>query len=304
MRLLPVIGLLVVAGAARPAEAMKCSTSIGEDLSLRLVGVYDGGRKVAAPPELRRIDALSNWELMVVLGKREEDGRAYRMDRPLRAGWGVITHLRASQARRWVRTACGYSIPFMPVLPGRYVFEPDWDGDPVAAEVAASVVIVAPGRDRVELRIRVGGRDVRAVYRVTCATFDTSGDGPKSCAASQSLAYAEELATAMRRPPLDADADYWEVFGWMIGEDDEDEDEDEDGAQAPVLAVESQLAGGLATGPREPAVIAAPALALPTAAADPPASAARCGVAEPVAMRWLMLVWLVAWRRAPRRGAL
>lgn len=304
MRLLSVIVGLGVAWAARPAAAMKCSTSIGEDLSLRLVGVYDGGRKIAAPPELRRIDALSNWELMVVLGEREKDGWAYRMDRPLLAGWQVITHLRASQARKWVRTACGHSIPFMPVLPGRYVFEPDWDGEAVAAEVAASVVIVAPGRDRIELRIRVGGRPVRAVYRVVCAEFDVWGDEPKACAASQSLAFAEELATAMRGPPLDEDADYWEVFGWNIGEDDEDEDEDEDGAQAPVLAVESQLAGGLATGPREPAVIVAPAIALPPAAADPPASAARCGVMEPVAMHWLMLVWLVAWRRSPRRGAL
>lgn len=314
MRLLPVIALLVVAGAARPAEAMKCRTSIGEDFALRLVGVYDGARKIGAPPELRRIDELGSGALMVFIGQREHDARAYRMDRPLPAGWGVITHFREVLARRWVHTACGTSIPLTPLLPGRYVFDKDWDEEPVAAEVAASVVIVAPGRDRVELRTRVGGRPVRAVYQVVCATFATRVGDPPPCAASQSLPLAEDLATAMARPPLDEDAEYWEVLDWMIGAEEEEvedgEDVDENGELVAPPAVESQWTGVLAEAPissgrrsAEAAAVVAKtaAIAPPPAAVDPPASAARCGVMEPGSPGWLMLVGLAVWRRRSPR---
>ena len=75
--------------------------------------------------------------------------------------------------------ACGLSIPLRPLRPGRYAFV-----HPLAGrELLRAELLLAPGRDVVEIRLRDHGRTLRAVYPVTCARFDVDPAG--ACAASE-----------------------------------------------------------------------------------------------------------------------
>jgi hypothetical protein len=97
----------------------------------------------------------------------------------------VAAYLDNARARR-LQTGCGYAVPYTPIQPGEYPFsEEHTDGDKVSRGIDHPVLVVAPGRDRLELRFEIAGTAYRAVYRVTCAYFDWN-DHRETCAPSVS----------------------------------------------------------------------------------------------------------------------
>lgn len=314
VRLAPVLVGLAVLGAAGEASATKCRRALGEDAKIRLIGVFEGGQRATGRTGLPRFDEVGGGDLGLVLVADGIGEHWFRMDRPLAPMWGLIAGLRAN-AERFSRGSVHCSgLPYESVLPGHYVVEVDEDEPPPRGGFVPTAMIVAPGRDRVELRYRLGERRLRAVYRVECAYFEDD----RVCAPSLPTPdLAGDLAWALARPPLGEDADYGEVLGWMLGEEEWD---DEDGAEEEGEAWRLRKRRP----PPPPDIVALdlplwqPTRARRTAAArgrgvqgvrrlgwnapeDPPASAGRLGVIEPAWEAWCVVLLAARRRTCPCR---
>lgn len=198
MRRATIAGLLMLA-VARPAAAKSCIRHAYETLDLQLEGVYEGDRRVGAPAALAGLDRMlnsGNEGKSVLVWNRATMAHAkfYRLTQPLEAAPAVAEYLKASAGRR-LDTACGYSVGYTPVLPGRYAFDQEHsDGSTTPRDLAEPEVIVAPGRDVVEVRARIGERRLRAVYRVTCARFTWDKSETTACAPTEQT---HDLAAAL-----------------------------------------------------------------------------------------------------------
>jgi hypothetical protein len=203
------IAVVLVLAVARPAAATSCIHHAYETFDLRLTGVYDGKRRVKGPAAVRRLDRLVNssdggTSVLVWHEATMGHGKFYRLAQPLTPTPAVAAYIEATE-QRTLRTGCGYRVPYRPVSPGRYVFEEEHsDGRETPRGLAEPELIVAPGRDVVELRFRNEGRRYRAVYEVVCAHFDWDKKEADRCAPSEPT---PDLAAALASAPAPADAD-------------------------------------------------------------------------------------------------
>lgn len=171
-------------GGADGATSEPCPGFAHETLTLAPPTVYADDAVIDTPSWLAVLDRLENDRedgfaaaLADATGTR---GAVFRIARTFTPAPTVEGAIRA-RARERTRT-CGASAPSRPLRPGRYAFVfPLHDRELVDAEL-----LVAPGRDFVELRARAAGRAVRAVYPVTCARFD--GDPAGLCAPTEASA--------------------------------------------------------------------------------------------------------------------
>ncbi len=158
-------------------------------MDLERTGVFVGAKAVTPPPELGALDEALNsdnqgkglllWEKATMgFGKFYTLTDAFTPDAAI-APWLTAT------AKRKLMTGCGYSVDYTPILPGRYVFDQEHlGGERTPKGVEAPEVLVAPGRDRLELRFGVRGRRFRAEYAIRCAWFEWTPNMPRQCASS------------------------------------------------------------------------------------------------------------------------
>lgn len=180
---------------AEAASTESCPDFAHETLALAPPTVYSERVLVEAPAWLSTLDHLENSRddgFAALIGDAAQTrGAVFRIDRAFSPSPAVEAAIRARTRAR--ADACGVSIPLRPLRPGRYAFVYPLEGrDLVGAEL-----LVAPGRDFVELRLRDRGRPLRAVYPVTCARFDI--DPPGACAARE--ASPRDLDTLVLHAP-------------------------------------------------------------------------------------------------------
>ena len=290
MRALPVLVAVLAAMLPRPAVATSCSKHPWyETFALHLTGLYVGTKRVGPPPGLKGLDELSNRDggLGLMLEDRASNndaGKLYRLDRTLPPTAGIADHIRATVLRH-KSNPCGRWTPFRPLLPGRYTLIPeDSEESTWLPRVTDMDVIVAPGRDRIELRFRTRGRRYRAVYEVLCAYFAVDGEPPRCGLTEETPQLASALAAAMAAPPITADVNYNDVILAIAPPLPEPVSPDPT-AETPASS---------AATPPEPAAEVTPERASPPSGAlvhDPPAShapapgpppsPARCNVGSP-----------------------
>lgn len=301
MRLAPVLVVAVTAalGGARPAAAKSCIRHAYERLVVEAVAVYVGDRKVEPPPELGALDELLNSSgggksVLFWHASTMEPAKFYGLERPFPPTPAVAAYLDASR-RRELLTGCGYHVRYTPLAPGRYVFQEEHrDGSRVPKGIAEPVLLVAPGRDVVELRFRIGDRRYRAVYRVRCASFEWEPADQGRCAPSEPTADLEAVlasATAQDTPTPPAQDTPTPPTPTGAGE------AASDVVASDPAAPENREAEPTVDPPREPPrVIASPP------EEPPPTTARGCSVDAPASTGLLALA-LLALRRRRRPAA-
>jgi uncharacterized protein (TIGR03382 family) len=94
-----------------------------------------------------------------------------------------VTSYIESWREQWLETACGYSVSYTPIVPGRYTFvEEHSTGGKVSVGIDDPVLHISPDRQEATLEFSVKGVEYSAGYRITCAFFDWEDRGHKSCA--------------------------------------------------------------------------------------------------------------------------
>ncbi|MEZ4453606.1 MAG: hypothetical protein R3B09_29395 [Nannocystaceae bacterium] len=166
-----------------------CPEYIPERLTLGPPVVHEGERVVETPPELAAYDQVVNdasqGREAVLRNTATERGVRFVLTVAYARTQAVDAYLSASSATPR-RISCGYSVPVSPVLPGRYA--------QIGPSQPGSVLLVSPGRERVELRVRAGARELRAVYPVVCARL--AGDADTApCAPSEPVGELDGLPT-------------------------------------------------------------------------------------------------------------
>lgn len=159
------------------AAANTCIEHAYERMAIELTEVRRDGEVVAKPPELGDLDEILNSGDQgrgVLLWNRKtmNPAKFYRLNEEVAAIPLVKRHIDAASART-LKTGCGYTVAYTPILPGRYGFK--WehsDGSKTSRAIDDPVVDVAPGRGTVALRFTLAGRAHQATYAVRCATFD------------------------------------------------------------------------------------------------------------------------------------
>ncbi|MFO0565649.1 MAG: hypothetical protein U0263_08305 [Polyangiaceae bacterium] len=204
------LGLALAAVGTR-ASAKSCVHHAYEHMDVELVDVRQAGKVVAAPPGLRPLDqALNSGEkgrgVLFWEAKTMGFGKLYELDRVDPPTPKVLAYIESYRDRA-LRTECGSSVPYTPILPGRYVFSREHaDGATVSRGVERPVLTVAPGRAELVLDFGVLGVRYQATYRVKCAYFDWEAGGlSERCAPSEA---STGVATQLRSPsPDDAQSD-------------------------------------------------------------------------------------------------
>jgi hypothetical protein len=180
---------LTLAIPIHEARARSCIDHAYEHMDLERTGVFIGAKPVAAPPELGALDEALNSDnqgkgLLLWAKSTMGFGKFYTLTEPFTPDAAIAPWLTAT-AKRKLMTGCGYSVDCTPVLPGRYVFDQEHlGGERTSKGVDAPEVLVAPGRDRLELRFGVRGKRFRAEYAIRCAWFEWTPNTPKQCAKS------------------------------------------------------------------------------------------------------------------------
>lgn len=205
-RLLAAFAALAVAlcTSAR-AAARSCIGHAYERMQIELAGVYRGDAEVPRPPELQNLDELLNSGAQgqgALLWEKATLGFAkfYQLTEPKEPTPKVGRYLRAASQRK-LMTSCGYAVSYTPILPGRYAFDQEHrDGAKVPVGIDDPEIIVAPGRDKIELRFSLKGLRYRAVYLVKCAAFEWEG-GAQRCAESEPSAIDTPVKPDAAPPP-------------------------------------------------------------------------------------------------------
>ncbi|MEZ4448896.1 MAG: hypothetical protein R3B09_05390 [Nannocystaceae bacterium] len=184
-----VLTLGVALGAVGPASARSCIRNAYERLQVERVGVFEGTQEVVAPPELEPLDTLYNSDgaTGVLFWQERSMGFAkfYRLERTFPPTPAVAEYLEEARTR-YLATSCGYPAAYTPIVPGRYLFEQEHgDGTKVSRRIAEPELWIAPGRDVLELRFRVGERRYRAVYKIVCADFKWTPKDEGRCAPTE-----------------------------------------------------------------------------------------------------------------------
>lgn len=180
--------MALLAGALVPgrAESKSCIDHAYEQMDAELEGVTSGDKPVAPPPELKPLDRLLNsaedgkWVLFT--DESYGHGKFYELAETVEPTPGVASYIE-SWSEQQLETACGYSVSYTPIVPGRYTFvEEHSTGGKTSAGIDDPVLHISPDRRRATLEFSVKGVAYSAGYRITCAFFDWENRGQKSCA--------------------------------------------------------------------------------------------------------------------------
>lgn len=185
-------------GLALPtdAAAAPCTDYSYETLRLEPPTVYENDSVVEAPALLAALDQVMNsrergFDLLLWDGETQRGG-VFRVEGNFAATPAVAAGLEAARQRTYLNS-CGDNVAFAPLLPGRYKHRLTQED----RTLGGAELLIAPGRDVVELRIRLGRHRYRAVYPVRCARFE---DDPSSgCAVAE--ASPEGLDDLPTTPP-------------------------------------------------------------------------------------------------------
>jgi hypothetical protein len=171
---------------APPTAARSCIDHAYEAMDLVRLEVRSGGAPVEAPPELGDFDELLNsgdqgrsllfWDQD---GDWQRAAKWFGVRKAIRPSPIQADYIEASSSRR-LRTSCGYSVGYTPILPGRYTYVEEHAGDSQTGLIAERLTVSAD-RQRVTFAFSVSGRAYEAIYEVTCAYFDWERDAPRTC---------------------------------------------------------------------------------------------------------------------------
>ncbi|MEZ4380932.1 MAG: hypothetical protein R3A79_06265 [Nannocystaceae bacterium] len=184
-RLAGLAGLAYATAAlvAAEADARSCIRHAYEHMSVRRVDVLADGRSVAAPAELAAFDELLNSGgrgEALLFWEHDGDGsvgaKGFGEREAIEPSARQAAYI-ASWSQSVFRTSCGYSVPYTPILPGRYAFTADRSGSPISQGVVARALTVSGDRQRVTLDFAVGERSYVALYEVVCAEFRWEAEG-------------------------------------------------------------------------------------------------------------------------------
>jgi len=160
----------------KPAMAMQCDDHWVEHFDVELVEITGTGRAVTGPSQVRTLDELTNSSRMgrgLLFLRKSTMGFAkfYRLTKETEPTPEVKNFIEQAK-RRWMKTACGNSIPYTPILPGEYVFEEEHrDGARKSAGIDKPTLIIGADRKQVELHLGWKGEDLRAFFRVKHSGF-------------------------------------------------------------------------------------------------------------------------------------
>jgi hypothetical protein len=191
--------LVALTLTASRAAAMSCIDHAYERMAIQLAEVRRDDDVVERPPELGDLDEVLNsgergrWILLWNKATMHP-AKFYALAEEATATPTVKRYI-AAESERWLRTGCGYRVPYTPILPGRYVFQEEHAGGKTSRGIDEPVLYVRPGRGSLDLRFKIKGSSYRASYTVKCASFEW--DKGSSCAPSE----PSEPAAASPAPP-------------------------------------------------------------------------------------------------------
>jgi hypothetical protein len=164
---------LVALASPRMAEATSCGKQVSEHFDIELVGVFTGKDAVRGPAPVRTLDELLGGGQRLLLWQKATIGFAkfYQLTRTIVPTPEVKRFIETTRVRK-LRTGCGYSVPYAPILPGEYVFkEEHLDGATVSVGIDKPSLTISADRKQIELRFIFAGEQQRALYKVKRASF-------------------------------------------------------------------------------------------------------------------------------------